>query len=259
LVTRVSDPRETGFSLATRKAGSGLDRLVSTILRHYLRRVKRYDLDEMCLSFIGFEGGARHVRRVRRAVGAIVSAHGGVCLGASPGQLYDQKKFDTPYIRDYLLDRGAYADVSETATSWSNLGPLYRSVIAAANGAFEMLGVRGFVMCHLAHSYHSGACLYFTFAFRPTGDTPPLAQYDTVKGAIQQAFVDAGGTLSHHHAVGYEHAPWLTDDISAPGVAMLDALFSGFDPGGHCNPRAIVGHRAPTTPEATDLTRSSTP
>ena len=63
-------------------------------------------------------------------------------------------------------------------------------------------------MCHLSHSYHSGACLYFTFAFRFTGDDP-LAQYDVVKSAIQQSFVDNGGTLSHHHAVGTEHARWL--------------------------------------------------
>ena len=43
-----------------------------------------------------------------------MSAHGGLCIGSSPGELYDQKKFDTPYIRDFLLDRGALADVSET-------------------------------------------------------------------------------------------------------------------------------------------------
>ena len=39
-----------------------------------------------------------------------------------------------------------------------------------------------------------------------------------VKSAIQQAFVDNGATLSHHHAVGTEHARWLEQDISAPGV-----------------------------------------
>ena len=47
-------------------------------------------------------------------MGRIVGRHGGLCIGASPGELYDQKKFDTPYIRDFLLDRGALADVSET-------------------------------------------------------------------------------------------------------------------------------------------------
>ncbi len=95
-------------------------------------------------------------------------------------------------------------------------------------------------MCHLSHSYHAGACLYFTFALNPTTGGDALAEYDVVKSAIQQAFVDNGATLSHHHAVGVEHARWLAQDISAPGLAMLTALFEGIDPGGHLNPGKIV-------------------
>jgi alkyldihydroxyacetonephosphate synthase len=62
-----------------------------------------------------------------------------------------------------------------------------------------------------------------------------------VKSAIQQAFVDNGATLSHHHAVGTEHAEWLEQDLSAPGTAMLRALFDGVDPGGNLNPGKVVG------------------
>ena len=96
-------------------------------------------------------------------------------------------------------------------------------------------------MCHLSHSYHAGACLYFTFALKPSGSREPLEEYDAVKSAIQQTFVDSGATLSHHHAVGTEHARWLEEDISAPGVAMLRALFEGTDPGANLNPGKIVG------------------
>ena len=67
-----------------------------------------------------------------------------------------------------------------------------RDVTAAARGAFAELGVSGYVMCHLSHSYHSGACLYFTFAITPSGRREPLEEYDVVKSAIQQAFVDDG-------------------------------------------------------------------
>ena len=65
-----------------------------------------------------------------------------------------------------------------------------------------------------------------------------------IKSAIQQTFVDSGATLSHHHAVGTEHARWLEEDISAPGVAMLRALFDGMDPGRNLNPGKIVGSPA---------------
>ncbi len=239
-VTRVSDASETGFSFATRKDPSVVDRLKSRALTTYLRRRRGFDVDAMCLSFVGYEGSQGHVAEQRKAVGRFVGRHGGLCIGASPGELYDQKKFDTPYIRDFLLDRGALADVSETAAPWSRLPTVYDTVMAAAHGAFDELGVRGYIMCHLSHSYHAGACLYFTFAFKPSARDGGLAEYDLVKSAIQQAFMDSGATLSHHHAVGTEHARWLEQDISAPGVAMLQALFTGVDPGSNLNPGKIA-------------------
>jgi alkyldihydroxyacetonephosphate synthase len=239
-VTRVSDARETAFSFATRKKSSGvsISSLISKGLMKVLER-RGWNLDEICLSFIGYEGGKLHVARQKKIVNDIVGKHGGIGVGKGPGVLYDQKKFDTPYIRDFLLDRGAIGDVSDTAAPWSKLLPLYRNVMAAAEKVYAHLGVRGWIMCHLSHSYHSGACLYFTFAFRHDG-VDPLAQYEPLKNAIQQAFVDSGGTLSHHHAVGTEHAAWLEQDISAPGVHMIDGLFTAMDPGRNFNPGKII-------------------
>ncbi|MGI9092121.1 MAG: FAD-binding oxidoreductase [Mycobacteriales bacterium] len=236
-VTRVSDARETAFSFATRKKSRGLSSLVSKAMQTVLSR-RGWDLSSTCLSFIGFEGGEGHVARQKAEVKSIVHEHGGIVIGRGPGVLYDQKKFDTPYIRDYLLDRGAVADVSETSAAWSELLPLYRHTITEAGRAFDSIGVEGWVMCHLSHSYHSGACLYFTFAFRHGGD--PVDQYDVVKAAIQQSFVDRAGTLSHHHAVGVEHARWLAQDISAAGADLVAGLFSAADPGRHFNPGKIV-------------------
>jgi len=245
-LTRVSDAPETAFSLATRKTQSVLDRLKSIALSQYLRRRRGFDQQAMCLSFVGYEGSERHVAAQRKAVGRIFAPHGGLCVGRSPGVLYDQKKFDTPYIRDYLLDRGALADVSETAAPWSLLLTLYDRVMSGAGGAFEQLGVRGYIMCHLSHSYHAGACLYFTFGFKPSDRRDELEQYDVVKSAVQQEFVDCGATLSHHHAVGTEHARWLEQDISRPAVATLRALFDGFDPGANLNPGKIIDHNLPS-------------
>jgi alkyldihydroxyacetonephosphate synthase len=142
-VTRVSDAPETQFSFATRKASSRVDRLQSRALTTFLRRAKGFALEEMCLSFIGYEGTADHVSEQRRVVGRIVARHGGLCIGSSPGQLYDQKKFDTPYIRDFLLDRGAAADVSETAAPWSALRSVYDTTRAAALDAFAQICVLG--------------------------------------------------------------------------------------------------------------------
>ena len=67
-----------------------------------------------------------------------------------------------------------------------------------------------------------------------------LGEYDQVKRAIQQAFVDNGGTLSHHHGVGLEHSAWLEQDISVEGVKVMRGLFGAVDPGDNLNPRKIV-------------------
>src|SRR5690606_31333619 len=153
-----------------------------------------------------------------------------------------QKKFDTPYIRDFLLDIGGLADVSETAAPWSKLPEVYTATTRAAREAFERIGVRGFIMCHLSHSYHSGACLYFTFAFAPgvDGAQEQLERYWTVKKAIQQTFVDLGATLSHHHGVGTDHAHWLEEDISPAGTDVMVSLLQGVDPGRNLNPGTII-------------------
>jgi alkyldihydroxyacetonephosphate synthase len=239
-VTRVSDANETRFSFATKRAEGFAGRTKSMFSKLYLQRVKRFDVRRMCLSFIGYEGSEEHVNIQKRLVDEIVTRHGGICAGTGPGKIYDQKKFDTPYIRDFLLDRGALADVSETAAPWSQLESLYNGVMSRAEKAFAQIGVKGYIMCHLAHSYHSGACLYFTFAFRASDEARSLEQYDVVKRAIQQGFIDFGGTLSHHHAVGVEHAPWMSQDISPAGVAMIKSLFDGVDPGHNFNPGKIV-------------------
>jgi alkyldihydroxyacetonephosphate synthase len=239
-ITRVSDAKETAFSFATRRKTNrvSISSLISKGMMKVLQR-RGWKLDEICLAFIGYEGGKAHVARQKAIVKDIVGRHGGIVVGKGPGELYDQKKFDTPYIRDFLLDRGAIGDVSETAAPWSRLLPLYTNVLAAAEKVYAHLGVAGWIMCHLSHSYHSGACLYFTFAFKHDG-VDPLGQYEPLKNAIQQAFVDSGGTLSHHHAVGTEHAAWLEQDISGPGVHMIDGLFTAMDPGRNFNPGKII-------------------
>jgi alkyldihydroxyacetonephosphate synthase len=236
-ITRVSDGRETGFSLATAKESKGFSGLAQRGLFAFLKR-RGWDLDEMCLSFIGYEGSPEHVARQRKAVERIVKRNKGIGVGTGPGVLYDQKKFDTPYLRDFLLDRGTAGDVSETSVPWTNLDRMHDGVIAAAEAAYESLGRKGWIMSHLSHSYHSGACLYFTFAF-VMGDEPQ-AEYDVVKQAIQQAFIDLGGVPSHHHGIGVEHAAWLPDVLSDEGIGVLEGLFAATDPGRNLNPSKIT-------------------
>ncbi|GAB3254975.1 FAD-binding oxidoreductase [Arthrobacter pigmenti] len=240
---RVSDANETSFSLATQKAATTAAKKVSSAGQQGLWRLLRargWDTNQMCISYICYEGSAQRVAGDRRIVKDIMKRHGAITLGSGPGELYDQKKFDTPYLRDFLLDRSTIGDVSETAAPWSRLAIVRRNVYAAAHGAFESLGRRGFIMCHMSHSYHSGACLYFTFAFVASTSGRTLEEYGRVKDAIQQTFVDSGATLSHHHGVGTEHSAWMPEDVSPEGTAVMRGLFDASDPKNILNPGKIL-------------------
>ena len=237
-ITRISDSRETGFTLATSKERHGFSKFTAETVLPRLMKSKGWNLDDICLSFIGYEGGESHAKLQKKIVDKIVKDHGGMGVGEGPGILYDQKKFDTPYLRDFLLDMGAAGDVSETAAPWSKLVGVHEAAYRAAQGAFDQIGIKGWIMSHMSHSYHSGACLYFTFAF--VFDKDPIGEYNVVKNAIQQAFVDNDATISHHHGVGLEHSPWLEQDISAEGVKIMTGLFTSNDPNNNFNPGKIL-------------------
>lgn len=238
---RISDGNETALSLATQHEAKTIKKKAMAAAQSGLWAVMRrrgWDTDAMCISYVCFEGTKDEVDARRSAVGKVAKKHGALVLGTGPGALYDQKKFDTPYLRDFLLEQDVMGDVSETAAPWSKLDDVHEAVYAAAQRAFDKLGRQGFIMCHLSHGYHTGACLYFTFAFQ-VGEQPDR-EYATVKTAIQQAFVDTGATLSHHHGVGMEHAPWMPQVLSEEGVAVMRGLFDATDPGRNLNPGKIL-------------------
>jgi alkyldihydroxyacetonephosphate synthase len=231
---RLNDPNKTALSMAFKSPSSGLTQAASRVVKGYLR-VKGFDFTRACLMLTTFEGSKAHVARQHSQVSAIYRRFGTVDLGPSSGKSFESTKYDFPHIRDFLLDRGITSDVSETSTVWSNLVPLYRATTTALIAAILDSGVKPWVGCHISHSYHSGASLYLTFACRQQQGRE-MQQYLHAKRAVQQSFIDHGATLSHHHAVGTEHLPWLTDDISPVGVMAIAAVKGGLDPGNVMNP-----------------------
>jgi alkyldihydroxyacetonephosphate synthase len=231
---RLNDPGKTGLSVAFKPSSSPLSQAVSKVMRGYLR-VKGFDFAQACLMLTTFEGSATGAARQRSQVNRIYRRFGAVDLGSGSGKSFESTKYDFPHIRDFLMDRSITADVSETSTVWSNLIPLYRATSAALRDAILESGVKPWVGCHISHTYHCGASLYLTFACRQQNGRE-MQQYLHAKRAAQQSFMDHGATLSHHHAVGTEHLPWLTDDISPVGVMAVAAIKAGLDPDNIMNP-----------------------
>jgi alkyldihydroxyacetonephosphate synthase len=221
-IARLSDEAETRVTIALAGGGSALARLVL--------RARGYEGG--CLLITGWEGSAETVGRRRGAAARVLRHAGAMAAGRGPGEAWAAARFAGPHLRDDLLDRGVMVETLETATSWSNLERLHGAVRAALAGA-----VCG---CHVSHLYPTGASLYFTVFARQDRDDP-AGQWRALKAAATDAIVAAGGTLTHHHAVGRDHAPWLPAEHGPLGVELIRALKERCDPAGIMNPGVLLG------------------
>ena len=227
-VVRLSDPEETRVSLA--QAGDGA---AVRALRGY-RTLRGHAAG--CLAILGWDGDEEDVRARHRAAGRVLAAHDAIALGAAPGQAWARGRFEAPYLRDALMDHGVLAETLETATTWSRLEALHGAVVAALRTA---LGARALVLCHVSHLYPTGASLYFTFLRRAPAGTE-LELWRAAKTAASEAIVAHGATITHHHAVGTDHAPWLGEEVGDSGLRLLAAAKRELDPDGILNPGKLL-------------------
>jgi alkyldihydroxyacetonephosphate synthase len=232
-VARLSDEAETRMSLAL--AGEG--GLKGKLGRRYLG-ARGYGAG--CLAIVGFDGSAAEVAARRRRTMHLLRRADGLAVGSSPGRAWREGRFAAPYLRDELLELGVMVETLETATQWSNLGRLHADVSAAIGGALAAQGTPGLVMCHVSHVYESGASLYFTFLARQR-EGAELEQWWEAKRAASDAITAGGGTITHHHAVGRDHAPWMEREVGAGGLAALAAVKERLDPAGIMNPGKLLG------------------
>lgn len=232
---RVQDVHETELAFKLKTAPTGIQKWIQKLAK---KIIVWKGFSTPCLVIAGFEGTAEEVQfKSKFFLNKIKSVHA-FDLGSSIGKTWSKDKYNVPYLRDSLMDYGVIVDVAETATTWDQVVPLYTSTVEMMNRKFQQLGVLGYIGCHLSHSYGTGACLYFTYACLEK--TKDLSQYYDLKATITSHFVSQGATLSHHHAVGYEHKPWLKQEIGPTGLAALQALKRHFDQKDFLNPGKLM-------------------
>jgi alkyldihydroxyacetonephosphate synthase len=242
-LSRLNDPHKTQLSSAFRRRSNVLTTAISKLAKVYLTRIKGIDLASSCLMIAAFDGTPSEIRRRRALVERIYRSHGSCGIGRGPGQSFAEAKFDFPHVRDFLMDYDVVCDVAETSTTWAQIGKLYENVSSAVGAALRKDAHSYWLGCHLSHSYHAGAALYFTFGFRckrqadgEIDEAAEFAHYLGVKRAALDSFQANGATLSHHHAVGHEHLPWLPGEALLARGTVIDAIKPKVDPHSIMNP-----------------------
>ena len=198
-----------------------------------------HDAPGPCLAVVGWEGEEADVARRAERTRACLEAAGARPLGEDAGARAGRNYFAGPYLRDELLGMGVLVETLETATTWARLQELYTAVGDALRGALTARGTDGLVMCHVSHLYRSGASLYFSFFARQERGAE-LEQWRAVKTAACDAIVAHGGTITHHHAIGRDHAAWMSHEVGEAGVEALRGVKQKLDPGGIMNPGKLL-------------------
>ncbi|MGE5138078.1 MAG: FAD-binding oxidoreductase [Rudaea sp.] len=230
---RLSDPAETETTLVL----SGKPQL-SRIAEAGLRRIGH---EEPSLLIYGVTGDRESVNLARFQTEAIARHHGGLPVPFVVGSTWRKSRFRLPYLRNFLWQYGYAIDTLETALPWSSVTEAAGLIKSALSEALLPHDEHVLAFAHLSHVYCDGASIYVTFLFRISPDPDEtLSRWAVLKNAASQVIVGLGGTISHQHGVGVDHAPFLIAEKSAVGISMLHSAFAAVDPDGLMNPGKLL-------------------
>jgi alkyldihydroxyacetonephosphate synthase len=238
-----------GVAAARALAQSGLQPSNARLLDPTEAKLHRVRFDGTSVLLIGFESAdhpltawlARAVELARDHGGEVVSGPTETDAASRIGEAgaWRQAFFDAPYLQSALLSIGVMSDTFETACTWSAFPMLHEHVVTAVQAALAEQCGGGLVSCRFTHVYPDGPAPYYTFVGAArVGDE--LAQWHAIKRAASDALAAAGGTITHHHAVGRFHRPWYAAESPPPFARALAAVRRELDPTGVCNPGVLL-------------------
>jgi len=231
---RLSDPQETETTLFL----SGRERLVDVADRGLMLLGYK---QERCLLIFAVTGDHQSVSRARSRANSIFRAHGGLPAISMIGEMWRKSRFLSPYLRNTLWDLGYAIDTLETAIPWRSVRELHKGITTSLSKASLEMAQRIHVFAHLSHVYRDGASIYVTFIFPRDPDPDALLhRWQALKATASQVILQAGGTISHQHGVGFDHARYLPTEKGPVGMETLDALCKRLDPERILNPGKLL-------------------
>jgi len=177
----------------------------------------------------GGDGGARGAGGVGRGAGG-----GGDAVGS-----WRDAFLRAPYLRDTFVAMGVLSETFETAITWDRWPAFHAAVTEATETALQEACGGGRLSCRFTHVYPDGPAPYYTM-LAPARRGEELEQWALIKQAAADAVIAAGGTITHHHAVGRDHRPWYDRQRPEPFAAALRAAKAAVDPAGILNPGVLI-------------------
>jgi alkyldihydroxyacetonephosphate synthase len=143
-----------------------------------------------------------------------------------------------PYVRDALAPWALVSETFETAITWDRFADFHARVMAATQDAVRRVCGTGSVSCRFTHAYPDGPAPYYSIS-APSRHGSELAQWAEIKAAASEALIAAGGTITHHHAVGRDHRPWYEREVPALFLGALRSAKASLDPRAILNPGVL--------------------
>jgi alkyldihydroxyacetonephosphate synthase len=144
-----------------------------------------------------------------------------------------------PYLRDTFVAIGVLSETFETAITWDRFPAFHKSVLERTRAAVREVCGTGSVTCRFTHVYPDGPAPYYTI-LAPARRGGELEQWAAIKRAAGDAVISAGGTITHHHAVGRDHRPWYDRQRPDPFAIALRGAKAAVDPAGALNPGVLI-------------------
>jgi alkyldihydroxyacetonephosphate synthase len=145
-----------------------------------------------------------------------------------------------PYARELTVPMGLINDTFESAITWDRFEEFHGVVRAATLEAMrQATGYPGTVSTRFTHVYPDGPAIYYTFNVRGA-EGRLIEQWRQIKARASDALIAAGGTITHHHAVGRDHMPWYRAQRPALFGKALAAAKGALDPEGIMNPGVLA-------------------
>lgn len=185
------------------------------------------------MMMIGLTGTRAQVAASWKLAKSVIKSFGGVSTGALMGRKWAEKRFTGVYARNTLWSAGYAIDTMETCVEWSKTTAMMNAIEQSGTAALAEFGEKCLCYTHLSHVYGSGSSVYTTFALRVAPTQEGMwARWNAIKQAANRAIAAHGGTVSHQHGVGRDHAPYLPAEKGARAIEALKATLAHFDPNG---------------------------